>query len=74
MSQEQKVCVNTHGGALTGQADTIRLAAARALCTLNPENSGALKAEGHLTRTARGKERRKGGWRKARKEHLISKR
>nr|YP_009739076.1 30S ribosomal protein S9 [Palmaria decipiens]QIC19515.1 30S ribosomal protein S9 [Palmaria decipiens]BBI37216.1 30S ribosomal protein S9 [Palmaria palmata] len=74
LSQEYDILVNTHGGGLTGQADAIRLGVARALCSVSPDNRGALKAEGHLTRDARVKERRKYGLRKARKAPQFSKR
>jgi len=74
LSQEYDILVNTQGGGLTGQADAIRLGIARALCRMNPENRVALKAEGHLTRDARVKERRKYGLRKARKAPQFSKR
>lgn len=74
LSQEYDILVNTQGGGLTGQTDAIRLGVARALCCINPENRIALKADGHLTRDARVKERRKYGLRKARKAPQFSKR
>lgn len=74
LSQEYDILVNTQGGGLTGQTDAIRLGVARALCCINPENRTALKADGHLTRDARVKERRKYGLRKARKAPQFSKR
>lgn len=74
LSQEYDILVNTQGGGLTGQADAIRLGVARALCCINPKNRTALKADGHLTRDARIKERRKYGLRKARKAPQFSKR
>nr|YP_009314791.1 Ribosomal protein S9 [Neoizziella asiatica]SCW23246.1 Ribosomal protein S9 [Neoizziella asiatica] len=74
LSTEYDILVNAQGGGLTGQADAIRLGVARALCCINPENRAALKAEGHLTRDARVKERKKYGLRKARKAPQFSKR
>nr|YP_009315201.1 Ribosomal protein S9 [Titanophycus setchellii]SCW23656.1 Ribosomal protein S9 [Titanophycus setchellii] len=74
LSNEYDILVNTQGGGLTGQADAIRLGVARALCCINPDNRTALKAEGHLTRDARVKERKKYGLRKARKAPQFSKR
>lgn len=74
LSQEYDILVNAQGGGLTGQTDAIRLGVARALCCINPENRTALKADGHLTRDARVKERRKYGLRKARKAPQFSKR
>ena len=74
LSQEYDILVNTQGGGLTGQADAIRLGVARALCSMNPDHRTALKAEGHLTRDSRVKERKKYGLRKARKAPQFSKR
>ena len=74
LNNEYDILVNAQGGGLTGQADAIRLGVARALCYINPDNRTALKAEGHLTRDARVKERRKYGLRKARKAPQFSKR
>jgi small subunit ribosomal protein S9 len=68
------ILVNAHGGGLTGQADAIKMGAARALCELDPENRTPLKREGLLTRDPRAKERRKYGLRKARKAPQYSKR
>ena len=68
------ILVNVAGGGLTGQADAIRLGAARALCELDPENRKPLKVEGYLTRDPRRKERKKYGLKKARKAPQFSKR
>jgi small subunit ribosomal protein S9 len=74
LDNEYDILVNAHGGGLTGQADSIRLGVARALCELDPENRKPLKVEGYLTRDPRAKERRKYGLRKARKAPQYSKR
>ncbi|MBU6185813.1 MAG: 30S ribosomal protein S9 [Synechococcales bacterium] len=74
LEKEYDILVNVHGGGLTGQADSIRLGVARALCELDPENRKPLKVEGYLTRDPRAKERRKYGLRKARKAPQFSKR
>ncbi|MGA1262340.1 MAG: 30S ribosomal protein S9 [Prochlorothrix sp.] len=74
LEAEYDVLVKVHGGGLTGQADAIRLGAARALCELDPENRKPLKIEGYLTRDPRSKERKKYGLRKARKAPQYSKR
>lgn len=66
--------VNVNGGGSSGQAEAIRLAIARALCEINPENRPALKAEGFLTRDSRMVERKKYGHRKARRKFQFSKR
>jgi len=74
LENEYDILVNAHGGGLTGQADSIRLGVARALCELDPENRSPLKTEGYLTRDARAKERKKYGLHKARKAPQYSKR
>ena len=68
------VTANVEGGGSTGQAEAIRLAIARALCEVNPENRPALKAKGILTRDPRMVERKKPGQKKARKRFQFSKR
>lgn len=68
------IFVQTEGGGMTGQADAIRLGCARALCLMNEEYRGPLKAEGFLTRNALKKERKKYGLKKARKAPQFSKR
>lgn len=74
LENDYDVLVNAKGGGLTGQADSIRLGVARALCQLDPENRKPLKLEGYLTRDPRAKERKKYGLRKARKAPQFSKR
>lgn len=71
---EYDVLVNASGGGLTGQADSIRMGVARALCELDPENRKPLKVEGYLRRDSRAKERKKYGLHKARKAPQYSKR
>ena len=74
LENDYDILANARGGGLTGQADSIRLGVARALCQLDPENRKPLKLEGYLTRDPRAKERRKYGLRKARKAPQYSKR
>lgn len=74
LETEYDILVNAHGGGLTGQADSIRLGVARALCQLDPDNRSPLKTEGYLTRDPRAKERKKYGLHKARKAPQYSKR
>jgi small subunit ribosomal protein S9 len=74
LENEYDILVNAEGGGLTGQADSIRLGVARALCQLDPENRKPLKIEGYMTRDPRAKERKKYGLRKARKAPQFSKR
>lgn len=71
---EYDILVNVRGGGLTGQADSIKLGVARALCQLDPDNRMPLKTEGYLTRDPRQKERKKYGLKKARKAGQFSKR
>ncbi|MCQ2342836.1 MAG: 30S ribosomal protein S9 [Paludibacteraceae bacterium] len=66
--------VNLDGGGYKGQAEALRLAIARALVKVNPEDKAALKAEGFMTRDARKVERKKPGQPKARKHFQFSKR
>lgn len=74
LENEYDVLVKAEGGGLTGQAESIRLGVARALCELDPDNRQPLKIEGYLTRDPRAKERKKYGLRKARKAPQYSKR
>ncbi|ALF53135.1 MAG: 30S ribosomal protein S9 [Nostoc sp. TH1S01] len=74
LETEYDILVKAEGGGLTGQADSIRLGVARALCQLDPENRSPLKTEGYLTRDPRAKERKKYGLHKARKAPQYSKR
>ncbi|MCU0448409.1 MAG: 30S ribosomal protein S9 [Bernardetiaceae bacterium] len=66
--------INVKGGGPKGQAEAVRLAIARALCSINIENRPALKKEGFLTRDPRMVERKKYGRRKARRRFQFSKR
>ena len=74
LENEYDILVNASGGGLTGQADSIRMGVARALCQLDPDNRKPLKVEGYLTRDSRAKERKKYGLHKARKAPQYSKR
>ena len=66
--------VNLNGGGYKGQAEALRLAIARALVKINPEDKAALRAEGFMTRDPRAVERKKPGQPKARKRFQFSKR
>ncbi|GAA4726054.1 hypothetical protein GCM10023328_00030 [Modestobacter marinus] len=63
-----------HGGGVSGQAGALRLAIARALIEIEPEDRPALKKAGFLTRDPRVTERKKYGLKKARKAPQYSKR
>lgn len=68
------VKVNVYGGGITGQAEAVRMAIARAMCEVDSENRLILKPEGLLTRDPRMVERKKFGQKKARKRFQFSKR
>jgi small subunit ribosomal protein S9 len=68
------VFANLRGGGITGQAGALRLAVARALIDVNPDDRPALKKAGFLTRDARVTESKKYGLKKARKAPQYSKR
>jgi small subunit ribosomal protein S9 len=66
--------INVQGGGIKGQAEAIRMAMSRALLLVDPEHRIALKPEKVLTRDARVVERKKPGFKKARKKEQFSKR
>ncbi|MDO5649150.1 MAG: 30S ribosomal protein S9 [Gallicola sp.] len=68
------VLVNVKGGGYTGQAGAIRHGISRALLEVNEELRPTLKRAGFLTRDPRKKERKKYGFKKARKSPQFSKR
>ena len=67
-----KVVVN--GGGITGQAQAIRLAIAKALVEVNADLKKDLRAAGLITRDPRMVERKKFGQKKARARFQFSKR
>ena len=70
------VNMNAAGGGVKGQAEAARLAIARALVKIDPENKAKLKAinPDMFTRDARVVERKKPGLKKARKATQYRKR
>ena len=72
--EKYDIKVNLDGGGFNGQAGALRLAIARALVKINPEDKPALKVEGFMTRDPREVERKKPGQPKARKRFQFSKR
>lgn len=74
IEEKYDIKVNLCGGGYKGQAEALRLAIARALVKINPEDKPALKAEGFMTRDPREVERKKPGRPKARKRFQFSKR
>lgn len=74
VADKYDIMVHLDGGGYKGQAEALRLAIARALVKINPEDKPALRAEGFMTRDARSVERKKPGQPKARKRFQFSKR
>lgn len=74
VAEKHDIVAHVDGGGYTGQAEALRLAIARALVKINPEDKSALRAEGFMTRDARSVERKKPGQPKARKRFQFSKR
>jgi small subunit ribosomal protein S9 len=68
------VVADVFGGGLSGQAEAIMLAVARALRRISSETDGALRESGLLTRDSRMKERKKYGRKAARRSFQFSKR
>jgi small subunit ribosomal protein S9 len=68
------VVARVRGGGVTGQADSLRLAVARALVLRDEETRPAMRKLGLLTRDPRKVERKKPGRPKARKRFQFSKR
>lgn len=68
------VQVNVRGGGITGQTGAIILGIARALEALNPSLHQTLSDGGYLTRDSRMVERKKYGYKKARRSFQFSKR
>ncbi len=73
-TEKYDIKVNLCGGGFTGQSQALRLAIARALVKINPEDKPALRAEGFMTRDSRSVERKKPGRPKARRRFQFSKR
>ena len=74
VAEKYDIKVNLYGGGFTGQSQALRLAIARALVKINPEDKTALRSEGFMTRDSRSVERKKPGQPKARRRFQFSKR
>ena len=74
VADKYDIVAHIDGGGFKGQAEALRLAIARALVKINPEDKPALRSEGFMTRDARVVERKKPGRPKARKRFQFSKR
>lgn len=68
------ISVLISGGGITGQTSAVRLGLARALVEYDENLRGTLRQNGHLTRDARVKERKKPGLKRARKAPTYTKR
>lgn len=68
------VTITVLGGGTTGQAGAVRHGISRALLVYSEENRSTLRQRGLLTRDARKVERKKVGFRKARRRPQFSKR
>ena len=73
-AEQYDIQVNLCGGGFKGQSEAARLAIARALVKINPEDKKTLRMEGFITRDPRAVERKKPGRPKARKRFQFSKR
>lgn len=73
-AEKYDIHVNLDGGGYKGQAEALRLAIARAIVKINPDDKSALRREGFMTRDPRAVERKKPGQPKARKRFQFSKR
>ena len=74
VAEKYDILVNLTGGGYKGQAEALRLAIARALVAMNPDDKAVLRREGFMTRDPRAVERKKPGRPKARKRFQFSKR
>jgi len=74
VAEKYDIRVNLDGGGFKGQSEALRLAIARALVKINPDDKSALRSEGFMTRDSRVVERKKPGRPKARKRFQFSKR
>ena len=74
VAEKYDIKVNLDGGGYNGQANALRLAIARALVKINPDDKKTLRSEGFLTRDSRSVERKKPGQPKARRRFQFSKR
>lgn len=72
--EKYDIYAHLDGGGYKGQSEALRLAIARALVKVNPEDKSVLRKEGFMTRDSREVERKKPGRPKARKRFQFSKR
>lgn len=73
-TKDVAISIIVKGGGPIGQVAAVRHGVARAILALDPETHTALKTDNFLTRDERVKERKKPGFKKARKRPQWSKR
>lgn len=74
LTEKFDIYVTVTGGGSSGQAGAIRHGITRALLEYDDQLRGSLRKAGYVTRDAREVERKKAGFRKARKSEQYSKR
>lgn len=74
LENKYDISARVSGGGSDGQAEAIRLGIAKALSSMNEDLKGTLKRADLLTRDPRDKERKKFGFRGARKKRQFTKR
>ena len=74
LEEKMDVVAHMHGGGISAQAGALRHGISRALVSADPNLRSELKRRGFMTRDARVKERKKAGFKKARKRPQFSKR
>jgi small subunit ribosomal protein S9 len=74
LTSAMDVTVLVEGGGISGQTAAVRLGLARALVEYDENLKPTLRTNGHLTRDARIKERKKPGLKRARKAPTYTKR
>ena len=74
LNSAMDVTVMVEGGGISGQTAAVRLGLARALVEYDENLKPTLRTNGHLTRDARIKERKKPGLKRARKAPTYTKR
>jgi small subunit ribosomal protein S9 len=74
MENKYDISVRANGGGHDGQAEAIRLGIAKVLSAMNEDLKGTLKRADLLSRDPRDKERKKFGFKGARKKRQFTKR
>jgi len=74
LESSRRVEARVTGGGVRGQAESVRLGIARALVLENPDWKKTLRGLGYMTRDPRSKERKKYGFKRARRAPQWTKR